>query len=43
VRFAQIAAAGTFSASEIHPRVTVALGGTVERFSLSSLRTTCPS
>jgi len=38
VRFAQIAAAGTFSTGEIHPHVTAALGGTVERYSLSSLR-----
>jgi hypothetical protein len=38
VRFAQIAAAGTFSTGEIHPHVTAALGGTAERYRLSSLR-----
>jgi hypothetical protein len=38
VRFAQIAAAGTFSTGEIHPHVTATLGGTAERYSLSSLR-----
>ena len=38
VRFAQIAAAGTFSTTEIHPHVTAALGGTAERYSLCSLR-----
>jgi len=38
VRFAQIAAAGTFRTGEIHPHVTAALGGTVERYTLSSLR-----
>lgn len=38
VRFAQIAAAGTFTTGEIHPHVTAALGGTAERYSLSSLR-----
>ena len=38
VRFAHIAAAGTFSTGEIHPHVTAALGGTVQRYTLSSLR-----
>jgi len=38
VRFAQIAAAGTFSTGEIHPHVTAALGATAERYTLSSLR-----
>jgi len=38
VRFAQIAAAGTFSTGEVHPHVTAALGGAAERYSLSSLR-----
>ena len=38
VRFAQIAAASTFSTGEIHPRVTAALGSTTERYSLGSLR-----
>jgi hypothetical protein len=34
----QIAASGTFSPGEIHPHVTAALGGTVERYTLASLR-----
>jgi len=38
VRFAQIAAAGTFSTGEIHPHVTAALGPAAERYSLTSLR-----
>jgi hypothetical protein len=38
VRFAQIAAAGTFSTGEIHPHVTAALGRAMERYSLGSLR-----
>ena len=38
VRFAQIAAAGTFSTGEIHPHVTAALAGTVQRYTLASLR-----
>jgi hypothetical protein len=38
VRFAQIAAAGTFSTGEIHPHVTAALGPAAERYSLASLR-----
>lgn len=38
VRFAQIAAAGTFSTGEIHPHVTATLGPTAERYSLASLR-----
>ena len=38
VRFAQIAAAGTFSTREIHRHVTAALGPAVERYSLASLR-----
>jgi hypothetical protein len=38
VRFAQIAAAGTFSTGEIHPHVTTALGPAVEQYHLGSLR-----
>jgi hypothetical protein len=38
VRFAQIAAAGTFSTGEIHPHVTAALGRAGERYNLASLR-----
>src|SRR6516225_2639772 len=38
VRFAQIAAAGTFSTGEIHPHVAAALGPAAERYSLASLR-----
>jgi hypothetical protein len=38
VRFAQIAAAGTFSTSEIHPHVIATLGAAVERYSLAALR-----
>jgi hypothetical protein len=38
VRFAQIAAAGTFSTGEIHPHVVAALGSAAERYSLASLR-----
>ena len=38
VRFAQIAAAGTFSTGEIHPHVVTALGSAAERYSLASLR-----
>jgi hypothetical protein len=38
VRFAQNAAAGTFSTGEIHPHVAATLGSTAERYSLSSLR-----
>jgi hypothetical protein len=38
VRFAQIAAAGTFSTGEIHPHVTAALGRAGDRYSLGSLR-----
>jgi hypothetical protein len=37
VRFAQIAAAGTFSTGEIHPHVVTALGSAAERYSVSSL------
>jgi hypothetical protein len=38
VRFAQIAAASTFSTGEIHPHVTAALGSATECYSLGSLR-----
>src|ERR1700740_3076601 len=38
VRFAQIAAAGTFSTAEIHPHVTAALGPAVQHYGLGSLR-----
>jgi hypothetical protein len=38
VRFAQIAAAGTFSTGEILPQVIAALGPAAERYSLASLR-----
>jgi hypothetical protein len=38
VRFAQIAAAGTFSTGEICPHVTAALGPAAERYNLASLR-----
>jgi hypothetical protein len=38
VRFAQIAAAGTFSTGEILPHVVAALGSAAERYSLASLR-----
>ena len=38
VRFAQIAAAGTFSTGEIHPHVRAALGPAAEHYRLSSLR-----
>jgi hypothetical protein len=38
VRFAQIAAAGTFSTGEILPHVIAALGPAAERYSLASLR-----
>src|SRR5271155_3094018 len=38
VRFAQIAAAGTFSTTEIHPYVTAALGSAAQQYSLGSLR-----
>jgi hypothetical protein len=38
VRFAQIAAAGTFSTGEIHPRVRAALGPAAEHYGLGSLR-----
>jgi hypothetical protein len=38
VRFAQIAAASTFSTGEIHPHVIAALGPAVQRYSLGSLR-----
>jgi hypothetical protein len=38
VRFAQIAAPGTFSTGEIHPHVVAALGSASERYSLASLR-----
>jgi hypothetical protein len=38
VRFAQIAAAGTFSTGQIHPYVIAALGRAGERYSLGSLR-----
>jgi hypothetical protein len=37
VRFAQIAAAGSFSTGEIHPHVVTALGSAAERYSVSSL------
>jgi hypothetical protein len=38
VRFAQIAAASTFSTNEIHPYIVAALGHEVESYSLASLR-----
>ena len=38
VRFAQIAAASTFSTNEIYPHVVAALGDGVEIYSLASLR-----
>ena len=38
VRFAQIAAASTFSTNEIYPHVVAALGDGVESYSLASLR-----
>ena len=38
VRFAQIAAASTFSTCEIHPHVTAALGSATQPYSLGSLR-----
>ena len=38
VRFAQIAAAGTFSTGEIYRRVTAALGSAAEQYSLGSPR-----
>jgi hypothetical protein len=38
VRFAQIAAASTFSTGEIHPYVAAALGSSIKRYSLASLR-----
>ena len=38
VRFAQIAAASTFSTSEIRPHVIAALGGSREPYSLAALR-----
>jgi hypothetical protein len=38
VRFAQIAAASTFSTGEIHPHVTAALGSATKRYSLGSQR-----
>jgi hypothetical protein len=38
VRFAQIAAGGTFSTGEIHPHMTAALAPAVQRYSLASLR-----
>ena len=38
VRFAQIAAASTFSTNEIHPHVVAALGDGVEAYSRASLR-----
>src|SRR5947199_3604087 len=38
VRFAQIAAAGTFSTGEIHRHVTAALGLAVEQYTLDALR-----
>jgi hypothetical protein len=38
VRFAQIAAAGTFRTAEIHPHVIASLGAAAERYSLASLR-----
>jgi hypothetical protein len=38
VRFAQIAAAGTFSTGEIHPHVTAALRSAVQHYGLGSLR-----
>jgi hypothetical protein len=38
VRFAQIAAPGTFSTGEIRPHVVAALGSAAERYGLASLR-----
>jgi hypothetical protein len=38
VRFAHIAAGGTFTPAEIHPHVIVALGSSPERYTLASLR-----
>ena len=38
VRFAQIAAAGTFSTAEIDPHAVAALGSTTQQYSLTSLR-----
>jgi hypothetical protein len=38
VRFAQIAAASTFSTGEIHPHVVAALGAGIQSYSLASLR-----
>jgi hypothetical protein len=38
VRFAQIPAANTFSTGELHPHVAAALGCTIEKYSLASLR-----
>ncbi len=38
VRFAQIAAGNTFSTAEIHPHTVDALGGSADKYSLSSLR-----
>jgi hypothetical protein len=38
VRFAQIAAASTFSIGEIHPYVIAALGFAPNRYSLAALR-----
>jgi hypothetical protein len=38
VRFAQIAAASTFSTGEIHPHVTAALGAATQRYSLGAPR-----
>ena len=38
VRFAQIAAAGTFSTAEIDPHAVAALGSTTQQYSLASLR-----